>query len=111
MAFEKVASLDDLPEGAVLGAVCGGQPVLLARLAGGEVTAFQGNCPHQDVALAEGEVAGEHIRCRAHRWVFSLRSGEGLNPLACPLARFPVRIEGRAVLVDVAGIEPLRAQC
>ena len=109
MAFTKVCTLDDVWEGEMESFEVGGHEVLLACVEGGEIKAFQGMCPHQDIALVEGEFDGKTVTCRAHRWTFDACSGQGVNPADCRLAVYPVRVEGEDVLVDTEGVVPLFA--
>ena len=78
-------------------------------LDGGEVRAYQGICPHQDIPLVEGTFDAGLLVCRAHQWVFDAHTGEGINPGNCRLAEYPVRVDGDDVLVDTAGVSPLYA--
>lgn len=109
VSFTRVCSLDDLWEGEMESFVVDEQEVLLLCLPGGEVRAFQGVCPHQDIPLIEGSFDGTRLVCRAHQWVFDADSGIGVNPGNCRLAEFPVRLDGDDVHVDTAGITPLFA--
>ncbi|MBL8492003.1 MAG: Rieske 2Fe-2S domain-containing protein [Rhodocyclaceae bacterium] len=109
MAFRKVSTLDELWEGDMLEVEADGHDVLLVWPEGGEVQAFQAVCPHQDIPLAEGKFDGRVVMCRAHQWTFDGSSGEGINPGNCKLARYPVKLEGDAILVDTEGVQPLFA--
>lgn len=109
MGYEKACTLDEVWEGEMHEADVGGQVVLLVGLQGGEVRAFQGMCPHQDIPLCEGRFDGRVLMCRAHQWTFDARTGAGINPGDCRLAEYPVKVEGDDVLVDVHGVQPLYA--
>ncbi|QHS11106.1 Rieske 2Fe-2S domain-containing protein [Sinimarinibacterium sp. NLF-5-8] len=109
MTFEKACSLDDVWEGEMIEVDVGGHVVLLVGMKGGEVKAFQGMCPHQDIPLCEGKFDGCTLMCKAHQWTFEMATGKGINPGDCRLASYPVRIEGDDVLVDVDGVKPLFA--
>lgn len=109
MAFEKVCKLDDLWEGEMESFQVNGQEVLLVSLDGGDIRAYQGLCPHQDILLVEGQFDGKVLICRAHQWVFDARTGAGINPDDCRLAEYPVKIEDEDVLVNPEGITPLFA--
>lgn len=106
MAYQKACSADDLWEGEMVEADVGKHAVLLLRLDGGEVRAYQGNCPHQDIPLCEGKFDGRVLTCRAHQWTFDAVSGTGINPGDCSLAAYPVKIDGDDVLVEVDGVTP-----
>jgi toluene monooxygenase system ferredoxin subunit len=100
--FLPAATLDELWIGEKLGLVVAGVRVLLVHLEGG-VFAFADACPHKGVPLSDGKLQDEVLICRAHEWQYDARSGCGINPQDARLRRFPVRIEGQAILVDVEG--------
>ena len=109
MSFTKVCTVDDLWEGEMEAFTVDGHEVLLVCAEGGEIKAFQGICPHQDIALVEGKFDGKKLICRAHLWQFDASSGQGINPDDCALAAYPVRLDGDDVYVSTEGIEPLFA--
>jgi nitrite reductase/ring-hydroxylating ferredoxin subunit len=75
--------------------------------AGGKLRAFGGRCPHQGALLGEGELDGETLVCRNHRWRFSIETGARLGGpeslLACPV----VERNGH-ILVDVSPLTTTR---
>lgn len=109
MAFQKLCMLDDIWEGDMASFDIGDTEILLAWPTGGELKAFQGLCPHQDISLAEGKFSGKVVMCRAHQWTFDATNGSGINPGDCRLAEYPVQIIGEEVHVDIEGIEPCYA--
>ena len=109
MSFTKVCSLDDLWEGEMEAFTVNQQEILLVCAEGGEVKAFQGICPHQDIPLVDGKFDGTKIICRAHLWQFDACTGKGINPDDCALAEYPVRMDGEDVLVSTDGVTPLFA--
>ncbi|KAB0583924.1 Rieske 2Fe-2S domain-containing protein [Ideonella dechloratans] len=109
MSFQKVCTLDEVWEGEMTEVEVGGHVIVLLGMDGGEVRAFQGVCPHQDIPLCEGKFDGKVLMCRAHQWTFDAQTGAGINPGDCRLAQYPVRIEGEDVLVDAADVTPLFA--
>jgi toluene monooxygenase system ferredoxin subunit len=95
--------LDELWEGEILDVDAADEPVLLAHLPGGEVKAYQGLCPHQEVLLADGHWDEDSgiLECRGHNWQFDLRAGLGTNPAGCPLYAYPVEVTGDRVMVGI----------
>jgi toluene monooxygenase system ferredoxin subunit len=96
-----VCGVDDLWDGEMACFRIGDTAVLLLKL-GGRFHAYQGQCPHQGVALAEGEFDDGLLTCRAHRWQFDAATGQGVNPRSAHLKRFPVRVVDGMVSIDVA---------
>lgn len=109
MAFRKVCSLEELWEGDMTSVEVDGHEILLVWPEGGEVKAYQGICPHQDIPLIEGKFDGKVLTCRAHQWQFDACTGKGINPDDCVLAEYPLKIEGEDVFVDTEGVTPLFA--
>ena len=106
MTFQKVGTLDDLWEGEMLEVEVGEHVIVLVWPEGGELRAFQGICPHQDIPLCEGKFDGKALMCRAHQWTFDAQTGEGINPGKCRLAQYPVKLDGDDILVAVEGVRP-----
>ncbi len=67
----------------------------------GRIVATQGQCPHNEGPLHEGDVEGTVLTCPWHGWTFDLDSGECLEDDSITLKRYPVRIEGDDILVDL----------
>lgn len=92
-----------------LAAVTAGEPVL-ADVGGVEVALFmchgrviatQGQCPHAEGPLHEGEVEDCTLTCPWHGWTFDLVSGVCNEDETITLAKFPVRVDGDDVLVTL----------
>lgn len=96
----EVCGVDELWDGEMACFRVGDAAVLLLKL-DGRFHAYQGHCPHQGVALAEGELEGGLLTCRAHRWQFDAASGQGVNPRNARLKRFPVHVVERKVSIEV----------
>jgi len=109
MSFTKVCTLDDIWEGEMEPFTVDGHDIILVCAEGGEIKAFQGICPHQDIALAEGKFDGKKLICRAHLWQFDASNGKGINPDDCALAEYPIKVDGDDIYVETAGVEPLFA--
>lgn len=103
VTFVAASTLDDLWEGDILDVEVEGEPVLLAHLMGGEIKAFQGMCPHQEIPLVDGAWNADtnRLQCPGHRWEFDLSNGGGVNPAGCQLYEFPVQVDGDEVRVGV----------
>ena len=66
-------------------------------------------CPHQGALLGEGEIEGDKLVCRNHRWMFSIASGQRDGGPEC-LVSCPVAEPNGAVFVDVSGLAPKSAR-
>ncbi|TYK51389.1 Rieske 2Fe-2S domain-containing protein [Actinomadura decatromicini] len=104
--FHEVCAEDDLWAGEMRLCSVAGVEVLLLRTDDGDICALQKNCPHQEHPLEKGEFDGTILTCGAHLWEFDAFSGRSVNPDDAELARYPVKVDGGAVLVSVEGIEP-----
>jgi toluene monooxygenase system ferredoxin subunit len=101
LAWIEVATLDDLWEGAVTDVHVGDALILLVHLPGSDIRAYQGHCPHQRTALADGHLDGQLLTCAAHLWQFNLSTGQGVNPQVCQLYRYPVKVEDKTISVGI----------
>ena len=100
MPFVRVASRNHLWDGEMMTCFAGGTRVLLVAL-DGAIHAYEDKCAHLGVPLSKGKLAGRVLTCHAHEWQYDASTGEGLNPVCMRLKRFPVRMEGTDVFVDV----------
>ena len=104
MASTFFCKLDELAPQTIL---CKRMPgigeVGVARLAeSGEIVAFKPSCPHARGPLADGRVKGNEIVCPWHFFRFDLRTGKAARGESIlQLTRYPVRVEGGQILVDV----------
>jgi nitrite reductase (NADH) small subunit len=104
MAYKKLASLDELPEGALLEIAQGNDIYALCNVAG-EVRAMSGVCPHHGGPLGQGVLEGFIVTCPWHAWQFDSSTGACLFNDDVRVATYPVRIEAGEILVDVAGAD------
>lgn len=75
-------------------------PVIVTRI-DGALVAVPGVCPHEDVALWEGEIAGHAIVCPGHGYAFDVRTGRCKHAPALELRRYPITQIGDEVWVDL----------
>jgi toluene monooxygenase system ferredoxin subunit len=108
MSFFEAACLSELWDGERRALVLGGRPVFLIRL-GDDVLAYEDRCAHQELPVSSGRLQGCVLTCPAHEWQYDVRTGLGVNPRGVSLRRFPVRIDGDRVLIDVTDGEGARA--
>ena len=79
-----------------------GLELVVVRTASG-LKAFDGRCPHQGALLGEGELDGETLTCRNHRWRFSVETGRRDGGPEC-LRECPVREHEGEVQADVSAL-------
>ena len=76
-------------------------PVMVTTL-DGELVAFPGVCPHDDVSLVDyGVREDDVVRCRVHGYRFDLRTGGCEHMPALHLRRYRVTVEDTTVYVDL----------
>lgn len=99
--FVKVANTDDVKPGHVKTFAVNGHHIVLANVEG-TFFATQDLCTHDGGPLGDGELLGEEIECPRHGGRFNVKTGEvvALPPLF-PIKTFPVKVEGKDVLVQV----------
>jgi anthranilate 1,2-dioxygenase large subunit len=109
MAWQKVATINQLGDGAAITIEIGGTSVALFRI-GDDVHATSGICTHAYGLLADGfvEPADGTVECPVHQALFDIRSGKVLTaPATEDLQVFPVRRDGADILIDIeAAAEP-----
>lgn len=99
--FEKVASIDDIPENGVLAVVrSDGRQVCLIR-SQGRISAVANSCTHQEFEMSLGDVLPDGtIQCAWHGARFDCLTGEvRQGPALFPLPTYEVRLDGSSVLV------------
>lgn len=101
MAKQRIAALDDVPEGGNKAFDACGQSVLLCRTGAG-VFAVENMCSHAFAHLEGGKVRGPHIFCPLHGVRFDMRTGAPNGTLTKkPIAVYPVSVENGEIVVDL----------
>lgn len=101
MAFVKVATKSELESSPLLEVMVNGEPYALC-MAGGEVYAMGGTCPHQGGPLGQGMLTGTKVMCPWHAWEFDCTTGTNDVDPAESVPTYPVKVEGQDILIDVA---------
>ena len=98
--YQRVAALEDVPDGGSLAVEVDGRPLVLVRR-GEAVSALDDACPHAGAPLSEGVVDGEEITCTWHGWSFRLGDGACLDQPGVTVPCHRVRVEDGQVLVKL----------
>ena len=98
----RVCKLADVVDGELRAFAVAGVtwPVIVTRI-GGELVACPGVCPHEDVALADGELRGSSIVCPGHSYEFDLRTGRCAHDPDLALRRYPISLVDDELYVDL----------
>jgi cytochrome P450/nitrite reductase/ring-hydroxylating ferredoxin subunit len=97
-----VAQGRELRAGSPLALSVDGIDLVLLRTERG-LKAYQGRCPHQGALLGEGELDGDTLVCRNHRWRFDVDSGARRGGPQC-LTSCPVVEERGEIRVDASAL-------
>jgi toluene monooxygenase system ferredoxin subunit len=100
MAFLKIATLDDVWSGEMIGVAVDGISVLLINVEG-TVHAYIDACPHLGTPLSRGSLRETVLTCATHQWQFDAQTGCGINPLSACLEPLSLKIQGDEILLDL----------
>ena len=102
MARVRVASVDEVPVGALKGVIADRTEICLAHTEDGHFYAINDVCTHENFLLSGGELFDLQVECPQHGSRFNLQTGAvtGL-PAVIPTKVYPVAIEDGNVYVDV----------
>jgi len=100
MNFIDVCGAGEIAPGTSRAARAGGKDLALFNVQGA-IHALENSCPHQGAALTGGKLCGRHVTCPAHGWRFDVTTGALAVAPTLTVTRFPVKIDGGRVLVDV----------
>ena len=76
--------------------------VALFRTVDDAVFALDDRCPHKQGKLSQGIVHGHNVTCPLHNWVIGLEDGAAQAPDEGCVHRFPARLQGGRVLIELA---------
>lgn len=100
MTAHAIGALAGVWDGDLLAVEAGGVKLVIARV-GDAVHAFRDRCAHLGVALSQGALQGTILTCHAHHWQYDVATGQGVNPRAACLHRYPVRITDGVIYVEL----------
>ena len=97
-----VLALDAVPQADVTSVMLGGREIALYEVEG-EVFVTDNLCTHGAARLSDGFLEGREIECPLHQGRFDVCTGKAMcAPLTQDLRVYPVRIENKRVLVNMA---------
>jgi len=101
LAFQKVASKDQVPPGSFLSVEVGGEPVAIYNV-DGAFYATRDECTHDGGTLSGGTLEGDQVVCPRHGAKFDVTTGEvKALPAFEPVETFELKLEGDDIYVDV----------
>lgn len=105
MTLHAVAQVSQLSDEHGLRVQAGAEEVILVRH-GGQVRAYQANCPHAGAPLEEGALCDGQLICPWHKSAFTLDSGTVCEPPALSdLKRYRTTVQEDTVWVDDEAME------
>jgi len=99
--FIKVASVDELVDGKVLGVTVGGKRLVLCRFEN-EIHALDGVCSHAKGPLGRGQLDGKYLICPWHGWEYDVTTGLCELEPTLRQEKYPVKVEGGEILVQIS---------
>jgi len=102
LAKVRVASVDEVPVGALKGVVAGRTEICIAHAEDGEFYAINDVCTHENFLLSGGELFDLQVECPQHGSRFNLKTGAvtGL-PAVVPTKVYAVEVKDSEIYVDV----------
>ena len=101
MGFVFVCKKEDLREGEMGLFRVNRKSVLVVWPREGDIKAYRGRCPHQDVPLENATFDGSKMVCGFHGWCFDVHTGEGVEPRGCALKPYVLRVEQGELQVEL----------
>lgn len=99
--FVKVAKIGEIEPGKARRVEITGERIALFNV-DGNYYAISDVCTHEEASLSEGILQGEVVSCPRHGARFNVRTGQVLSlPAILPVATYPVKVEGKDILVSV----------
>lgn len=96
----RIASVEECPPGHSRELVAGDRIIALFNV-DGQFHALDGICPHQGGPLGKGKLTGCIVTCPWHGWQFDVTTGQHQSSVSLLHTRFPVKVQGDGIFVDV----------
>src|SRR5947208_1422588 len=101
MTWSRLAGVDDLHGDGPFALSADGVDLVVVPTTG--YRAYAGRCPHQGALLGEGELDGDTLVCRNHRWRFDAATGQRQGGPEC-LASCPLERRGDELWADLTAL-------
>ena len=100
MAFQRVASMKEVPPETMRDFTVNGKTIALANVSG-KLFAVNNECLHMGGPLGEGTLDGQTVTCPWHGWQYDVTTGKVItNPSVCT-DTYAVEVRGIEIFVDV----------
>jgi nitrite reductase/ring-hydroxylating ferredoxin subunit len=97
----RVADVDELAVGELLGLQAAGRSIVLANV-DGDVYALEDQCSHQELPLSAGFLEGDRLECIWHGAQFDVCTGRAMSlPAIRPVKTFNVEIRESDIFIEV----------
>jgi toluene monooxygenase system ferredoxin subunit len=100
MTETRLCALSELCKGEMRAFTVKQQEIIVLWPQGGEPKAYDAQCPHQQISLADGDFDGSILVCAAHQWSFDGVTGACIDPGDCVLRGYRLLIAGDEVAID-----------
>lgn len=97
----EVGRLEDIPRLGARVVRSAARDIAVFRNGKDEVFALEDRCPHKGGPLSQGIVHGCRVTCPLHNMVIELESGAAVAPDEGAVARFPVKVEGGRIFLNL----------
>ena len=75
--------------------------VLIFKLPGGALRAWDALCPHAGAQLHPRNEMGGELVCFLHQWAFDIDTGDCRTVPECGLIGYPIHVEGMDVMLEL----------
>ena len=75
--------------------------VLLFKVSGGQLRAYDAACPHAGARLSPMHEMGGELVCFLHQWAFDIATGACKTVPGCDLIKYPVEVVAEDVWVTL----------
>ena len=82
-----------------------GRKIGIIKRKDGSFYAIDVACKHQGADLTAGKIVGSIATCHRHQWKYDLETGQCLNHDSPPLKKYPLRIAGSSIQINLSGDE------